>query len=434
MQTFEDIGVQIPEVLLPQSGIDQKRWAVIACDQYTSQPDYWQKVGEYVGAGESTLHLILPEVYLESEDVGERVSKIREKMVEYQQKQIFSACRDLVYLERRRGDLTRKGIMLALDLERYNYQKGSQSLIRASEATIPERIPPRLKIRDGASLELPHIMILINDAKMTVIEPLTANKAQFPVLYDFDLMMDSGHLQGFAVNSPERINGVIDALRNLVKNDPTSSAAPLLFAVGDGNHSMATAKAYWEKIKSQVAADHPARYAMVEVVNLFDDGLIFEPIHRVLFGLRGDIRHELEAYFSGTIQYTQVANHGEMISKVRNAVTKAGVHTFGFISPGESNVIDIHDQTANLPVTAIQGFVEKLMKDGFVEKVDYVHDDEAVCELGAKMGNAAFYLPAIDKSQLFPTVIKDGNLPRKAFSMGQARDKRFYMECRKIQI
>lgn len=436
MHTYEDIGVQIPEILLPKPGIDLNKWAVIACDQYTSQPDYWQRVDEYIGAAKSTMRLILPEVYLESRDVDERVQSIQKTMRDYVAQDLFSHSRGLVYLERRRGNLTRKGILLALDLECYDYHKGSQSLIRASEATIQERIPPRLKIRDGASLETPHIMILINDAQKTVIEPLAAEKDKFPVLYDFDLMMDSGHLQGYVVNAPRQVNQVIFALRQLAglsgpvgKNTP-----PLLFAVGDGNHSMATAKAYWEKIKSHVSADHPARYALVEIVNLFDEGLIFEPIHRVLFNLRGDIQTELLNYFSGKIQFIKQDDQNEIFNNVKNAKNKPGLHTLGLIMPGETNILEIQEPAVFLPVTLIQGFVEKVLKDGFAEKADYIHDDDAVTELAMKPGNAAIVLPAFDKSQLFPTVIEDGNLPKKSFSMGEARDKRFYLECRKIQI
>ncbi len=440
MRTFEEIGIQIPEVLLPKAGSDLKRWAVIACDQYTSQPEYWQKVADYVGTTASTLHLILPEVYLESEDSGKRVEAIQKMMLEYQHQGIFTPCNDLIYVERRRGNLTRKGILLALDLERYDYKKGSQSLIRATEATIQERIPPRLKIRDGAPLELPHIMILINDAKKTVIEPLTKSKAQFPVLYDFDLMMESGHLQGFAVNSPEIIAGVADALRKLAGLDQSfqkeglgNTTPPLLFAVGDGNHSMATAKAYWEKIKPNVAPNHPARYALVEVVNLFDDGLIFEPIHRLLFGLHGDIKSALEKAFPGKVHYSRVGSHSEMIARVRSLQADTDKHVVGFVAAGEISIVEIRDPSANLPVMTIQGFVENILKDGLVEKADYIHDDDALFDLGQEPGNAGFFMPAIDKTQLFPTVIKDGNLPRKAFSMGQALDKRFYMECKKIE-
>ncbi|HEX5943507.1 MAG TPA: DUF1015 domain-containing protein, partial [Anaerolineales bacterium] len=303
MKIINDLGIQIPQVYLPRTGTDLTKWAVIACDQFTSQPEYWNEVEKIVGDAPSTLNLTFPEVYLEKPDGDERIKNIQATMRKYMDEGVLQPHDGLVYVERTVDGKTRKGIVLCLDLESYDYNKGSSSLIRATEGTIVDRLPPRMKIREGATIELPHILVLIDDPNRTVIEPLGAAKSKLETLYDFDLMLDSGHLAGYAVND-ELENQVVEALRALAS--PETFAAKygigmdqpvLLFAMGDGNHSLATAKAIWEKIKSQVGMDHPARYALVEIENVHDEGLEFEPIHRVLFGLKKDLFTELEKTF-----------------------------------------------------------------------------------------------------------------------------------------
>lgn len=437
MKIISDIGIQIPQVYLPKSGTDLKKWAVIACDQFTSEPEYWNEVEQTVGDAPSTLNLTFPEVYLEKSGGEERIQNIQTTMKKYLDAGVFEARDGFIYVERSVAGRTRKGIVLALDLERYDYTKGSSSLIRATEGTIVDRLPPRMKIREGAALEFPHILVLIDDPNRTVIEPLMAAKSKLENIYDFDLMLDSGHLAGYAV-SGDFENQVVEALRGLAQ--PETFAAKygigadqpvLLFAMGDGNHSLATAKAIWEKIKSQVGMDHPARYALVEIENVHDEGLEFEPIHRVLFGLKQDMYAALESAFGANYSYTPVASAEEMVKAVDNASGEK--QAIGLVGGGKQfGVVEIANPSSNLPVGTIQAFLDPFVKNGGAEKIDYVHGQDVTVRLGLQPGNAGIYLPGMSKSDLFKTVILDGALPRKTFSMGEAREKRFYMEARKI--
>jgi hypothetical protein len=440
MKSFDDIGVQIPQVYLPKAGTDLNKWAVIACDQFTSQPEYWHKVEQLVGDSPSTLHLTLPEVYLEAVDEPERIRRIQAGMRAMLDKHILEPREGLVYVERAIDGRTRKGLMLALDLEHYDFNKGSASLIRATEGTIIERLPPRMKIREGAALEFPHILVLIDDANGTVIEPLQAAKASLEKLYDFDLMLDSGHLAGYQV-SAELEEAVIAALRGLARPEVfaekygVKDRPVLLFAMGDGNHSLATAKAIWEKIKPGMSAaeraSHPARYALVEIENVHDAALEFEPIHRVLFGLKQDLLAALKNHFGSNFHYSPVASASEMVKRVDTA--QGSRQLIGLVGGGQPyGVIEIDNPSSNLPVGTLQVFLDAFLKSGGAEKIDYVHGADVTAQLGSLPGNAGFYLPGMHKSELFKTVILDGALPRKTFSLGEAREKRFYMEARKI--
>ena len=256
MKNIPSVGIQIPDIYLPNSQVDPKKWAVIACDQFTSQPEYWQKVADLVGDAPSTYHLILPEVYLGTPEEKTRVLSTQQKMREYLKENILHCKEGLIYVERRVDGKRRRGLMLALDLEKYDFNKGSQSLIRSTEGTILDRLPPRIKIREGASLELPHILVLVDDPEDTLLCPLEAHKQSLPVAYDFDLMLGSGHLKGWHVDDPGLEQGVISALENLAQPDHfyekygvSKDNGVILFAVGDGNHSLATAKSIWEKLK-----------------------------------------------------------------------------------------------------------------------------------------------------------------------------------------
>ena len=430
----------IPEIYLPNPGNDLKKWAVIACDQFTSEPEYWSEVEKIVGKSPSTLHLTFPEIHLEDPGKDERIKSIQSTMRKYLDEGVLHSHSGLIYVERSVGSRTRKGLVLCLDLEHYDYTKRSKSLVRATEGTIVDRLPPRMKIREGAALELPHILVLIDDPGSTVIEPLRKAKVKLEKLYDFDLMLDSGHLTGYAV-SPEFESKVIAALRELAR--PESFADKyhidkekpvLLFAMGDGNHSLATAKAVWEKIKPQVGMLHPARYALVEIENVHDEGLEFEPIHRVLFGLKKDLFTAWQAAFNRNFRYLPLPTAQEMIKCVD--LSKGPKQSIGLVGGGMGRtfgVIEIDEPVSNLPVGTIQNFLDPFLKDGGAEKIDYVHGGEVVVRLGSQEGNAGFYLPGMQKSDLFKTVILDGALPRKTFSMGEAREKRFYMEARKIE-
>ncbi len=437
MKTFADIAIQIPRIYLPRKGTDLTKWAVIACDQFTSEPEYWQDVEKIVGKAPSTYNLIFPEVFLEKPGEEARIKIIQEKMHQYLLSNILESSEGLVYVERSIAGRTRRGLLLCLDLECYDFTKGSTSLIRATEGTIVERLPPRMKIRTGAELELPHILVLIDDPEKTVIEPLVKSKGTFKKTYDFELMLGSGHLTGYAI--PEMLEEqVVASLRGLAmpenfsKKYGISQDKPvLLFAMGDGNHSLATAKAVWERMKPEVGLDHPARFALIELENVHDEGLVFEPIHRILFGIKKDLFASLKTHFGARITYTQCSGPEEMVRLVDEA--SGGIQVLGVVGGGRDfGIIAITHPSSNLPVGTLQEFLDVFIKEGGAGKIDYVHGEEIVLKLGSQPGNAGFYIPSMNKSDLFKTVILEGALPRKTFSMGEAREKRFYMEARKI--
>ncbi len=437
MKTYPNIAIQVPDIYLPRKGVELNKWAVIACDQFTSQPEYWHKVEQTVGEAPSTLNLIFPEVYLDQPGGDERIQHIQYSMQDYLSRQLLTLYSGMVYVERQVGGKLRRGIVLALDLEHYDYNKGSRSLIRATEGTIVERLPPRMRIREGAKLELPHILVLIDDPDCTVIEPVGESKAQLEELYDFELMAGSGHLKGYLVSNAAVESGVISALEQLA--DPQTFATKyavgndqpvLLFAMGDGNHSLATARAIWEKNKTRVGMDHPSRYALVEIENVHDNGLEFTPIHRAIFNLEQDLPSAMKTYFQGGCSFTPCKDQSEMVASVLHAA--GNPQTMGMITVKGFGLVEITNPSSNLPVGTLQSFLDDFLKDGGAEKIDYIHGEETVIKLGLLPGNAAFYVPGMDKSDLFKTVILDGALPRKTFSMGEAYEKRFYMECRAI--
>lgn len=339
----------------------------------------------------------------------------------------------LIYIERTVHGKTRKGIMLCLDLEQYDFKGSTKVLIHPTEGTIIDRLPPRIKVREGAILELPHILVLIDDPHHTVIESVTKSKADLKKLYDFELMLGSGHLAGYAVNE-ELENQVIESLRVLAKQENfvekyklNEDAPVLLFAMGDGNHSMAAAKEYWEQIKHQVGMNHPARYALVEVVNVHDEGLEFEAIHRVLFDVQQDLFVELKNYFGENFIYKKVSSFEEMTQSVDSAEGQKQV--VGLMrGGGEFGVIEFMNPISNLAVGTLQSFLDETIKS----KIDYVHGKDVLEKLSSQNNNVGFYLAGMKKSDLFKTVILNGTLPRKAFSMGEAKEKRFYMEARRI--
>ncbi len=440
LTTNENIGVQVPRVYLPRPGIDLKKWAVVACDQYTSEPDYWERVAKFVGDAPSTLHLTLPEIFLGQPDEAERVRRIQSCMEEYLASGLLVPYENFIFVERQVNGKTRHGLLLGLDLEKYDYNKGSFSLVRATEGTIIDRLPPRMKIRQGAKLELPHIMVLIDDPERTVIEPLAelARGGQgLEQIYDFELMMDGGHLSGYRVVSPALEAQVIQALENLTDPQVFSQKygvnpleRVLLFAMGDGNHSLAAAKAVWEQMKPHVGSDHPARYALVEVVNLHDDGLEFEPIHRVLFDVRVNLLEALKNFFPGGFTYTESRDCCEMMRRVEEG--QGETQTFGVVRDRGFGTVEIHRPTANLAAGTLQPFLDELIRSGQAGKIDYVHGKCVACKLSVRENTVGFYLPNLDKNDFFKTVILNGALPRKTFSMGEAREKRYYMEARRI--
>ena len=410
-------------ILLPKN-IDMTKWSVVACDQYTSEMDYWNEVEKIVGASPSTLRITLPEIFLEDSDVNERINKINDTMKEYLDEDLFYELKDsMIYLERTQADgRVREGLMGMVDLEDYSYEKGSQTLIRATEKTVIERIPPRLKVRENALLELPHIMILIDDEKKKIIEDLKNEVTDSDVVYDFDLMENGGHIKGYKLNndSMTKVEEGLEALCDkeyFEKKYNVKDKGILLFAMGDGNHSLATAKANYENVKKTMTPDeylnHPSRYALVELVNLHSEALEFEPIHRVIFDT--DVNKLIEELY----KYYDINEEGN------------GQY-FELVTKDIDKKLYISNPKSNIAVGSIQLFLDEYLKDN-KGKLDYIHGDETTKNMGMEENNVAILFEAMPKEELFRTVILDGALPRKTFSMGHSYDKRYYLEARKIK-
>jgi hypothetical protein len=446
MRTHESIALGVPDVLLPKPGSDLHKWAVIACDQYTSEPEYWEKVAAIVGDAPSTLRVIYPEVFLNEPSPEARIAKIRAAMASYLESGLFAETTGFVYTERTVGGRTRHGLMACLDLEQYDFRKGSTSPIRATEGTILDRIPPRVKIREGAAIELPHIMVLLDDPADSVLGPLRGARDALRPLYDVELMLGSGHVRGQLVEDATLEAGVVKAIAALAqpaefaRKCHVDAATPvLLYAMGDGNHSLATAKTIWETTKAEAAArgeDRAAvlasklRWALVEIVNLHDPSLVFEPIHRVLFDVKRDLVAALREAFGARLRVTTASSFDALRAAVDGQVGPA--HAIGLVSDAGCAVIEIGAPETNLPVGTLQGFLDAYMKADGARELDYVHGAEAVTTLGRKPGNVGLYLPGMKKEDLFRTVVLDGALPRKTFSMGEAYEKRFYLEARRL--
>ena len=411
---FDKYGLRIPEILLPDEKYDYSQWAVIACDQFTSQPEYWDKVRSRVIGKPSALHITYPEAWLDQGDA--RIASINETMRDYEKNVLTRALRGMVLVEREIATGKRIGLMAAVDLEKYDYSKGSGSLIRATEGTVLERIPPRVKIRKNAALETPHILVLVNDPGRTLINPLYAARDTLQKLYDFDLMLGGGHIRGWLVDD---FTTVLPALEGLYRE-----ADGLLFAVGDGNHSLATAKQCWENLKGTLTEaereKHPARFALVELTNLHDDALTFEPIHRVVFGVEPtDLAYDFGVWLNAQGMKLTVCTADQAMFK--------WVHDFRTLPYTIGNI------NQPLPLAVLQKFLDEWLEKHGDASIDYIHGEDAVRQLTGERKVTGILLPAMDKYILFEAVRKGGALPRKAFSMGEAVEKRYYLACRKIQ-
>ena len=410
------------DILLPDfSSCDGGKWAVIACDQHTGEPEYWESAKKIADGVPSTLELILPEVYLgESE---RRIPEINRKMDEYLKSVLRERRGSMIYLERTLGSgVIRRGIVGCIDLEDYEYTKGATSLVRATEGTVLDRIPPRVAIRRGASVELPHVMVLIDDPEATVVEPFASRTDELEAAYDFELMLGGGSIKGYYVEGAEqeKINSALAALitPEAIRAKYGADYEPLLFAVGDGNHSLATAKALWQEVKASLSdkeAYHPARYALVEIVNLHDAALEFEPIYRVMMGV------DPEDVLSSLREYASALCGGESAQKIE------------FMHADGEGVITVERPELQLTVGTLQDFIDKYLAAHPGSEVDYIHGEDVTRALGKKADSIGFIFDGMSKDQLFKTVICDGALPRKTFSMGHAGDKRYYLECRKIK-
>ena len=419
------------DILLPAAGVPLDPWACIAVDQFTSQPEYWQRAEHLADGKPSTLHIVLPEAYLGTPQEAERLESIRRTMEEYRKSVLTRKVHGYVYVERTQMDGTvRQGLVGAVDLDAYDYAKGSKPAIRPSESTVVERIPPRLKVRRGATLEMPHVMMLADDPGCTLVEPIGARKSELKKLYEGELMQGGGHIAGWAVEDPAMLAQIDAALAALGSQEAFDArypqargAKPLTLAVGDGNHSLAAAKACWEELKATLTPEeresHPARWCLAEVCNVHSPAIEIEPIHRVLFNV--DCGAVLLALISWSDSNMAGICFGD--SK-QQAFTLAGPHV--------SNVLSFEDPVAPLTVGTVDEFIEYFMARHSEARVDYVHDEPAVRAL-TRQGGVAFLLPPFEKSDLFKGIVMGGVLPRKTFSMGHAEEKRYYIECRRIK-
>ena len=431
------LGIHIPEIFLPSDKTEPSNWPVIACNQYTASPAYWDRVQKRVegSASPSAYNIILPEIYLEEPGdvpVRERIAQINRTMRDYYSEQVISSRgRCMVFTDRSTPYTpSRKGLVFAIDLEKYDFSSGSKALIRATEGTVLERIPPRLQIRKDAGLEISHVMLLADDPGDTVIGPVAADCAagNAEILYDIQLPEGGVHVRGYRIPYESGITmdalEAMSGLRSFVEDG-------LLFAVGDGNHSLATAKTHWDNIKSSCPSDHPSRYALVELVNIYDEGLRFEPIHRVVFGVKPE---EFAAFAKNRMPAELGIETSDGMS-VDNAILMAStidpkVQPFIAFTKDHAAVI-----TCNLPLSPFTAGTAQLIIDSYISshpsaRVDYIHGEDHTRELADR--GTGILLPALHKEEFFGIIAGRGCLPRKTFSMGEADEKRFYMECRLI--
>lgn len=402
------VGLQLPTILLPTSKVPMETWGVVACDQFTSEPEYWEEVEKKVRMVPSTYHIILPEAYLESPDKINLIESINRTMQQYLDESVLEpTLKGFVLVKRtmKTGKI-RTGLVVSLNLDEYDFHAGSKSMVRASEKTVEERIPPRVQIRVNAPIETPHILVLIDDPLKTVIEPIYESLLSRSIqpIYQTELMMNGGKIAGYPVVDPSMLQSIAYSLHQIKKSDG------FLYAMGDGNHSLATAKACWEKIKNSLTPEeretHPARFALVELNNIHDEGMDFEPIHRILFNID---KQDLLSYIQG---------EGEKVDLVQGNATES---------------LRLKDRPSQLAVGILQILLDEYLDQHPEVRIDYIHGESTLRRLTEEPGTVGFLLEGMNKSDLFKTISLDGALPRKTFSMGEAEEKRYYMECRKIK-
>ena len=415
------ISVKVPDILLPNKSVDMSKWAVVACDQYTSEPEYWEGVKKATEGSPSALNVIFPEVYL-SKDNAPIIESINKTMYEYLDTGVLQSIGEGFVLIERSTPITPKrlGLVMAVDLEDYSFVREDKANIRATEGTVVERIPPRVKIREHAPIELPHIMLLIDDRNKSVIEPLYENRDKLAKLYDFDLNMNGGHLRGWHVTDTAPVEKALAKLldEDVLKEKYGSTDEVMLFAVGDGNHSLATAKACWNNLKATLSAEeqknHPARYALVEVMNLHDEGLEFEPIFRSVFNV--DTADFLDGLYKA----------------VKDSGLKCDYKCYTYTTKDGRKDLMLPSNAA-VAVGLVQDFIDAYIKSHAGSEVDYVHGEDSLKQVtDAAPNRVAITLPPLAKNDLFDYVLKVGAFPRKTFSMGEAFEKRYYVEARKI--
>lgn len=418
-------GVAVPDILLPLKFASLESWAVVACDQFSSDREYWENEKKRCEGCESTLNMILPECYLDESDF--RVPEINKTMKEYLEKDVLGpAGKGFIYLNRSTPYAAkRSGLMVALDLENYSYEIGAECGVRPTEGTVLERLPVRAEIRKNAVLDLPHILVLLNDSKNKLFSYLEKRESDLKKVYDFDLADGAGHLSGSLVSDEKDMEALADIFSELDK------AGDFLFAVGDGNHSLGAAKQLWNKIKEETGdMSHPSRYALVELENIHDPGVHFHPIHRVLFDCNFD---EFIADFTAFpgVSITEIDSQKNMEEKVKT-LSSEGIFALGMMTAGQYSVVTLENKDAFLASEAFHSFLDPWMVKGLFSEIDYIHGDDVLKELSQKDGNIGFYLPPVNKSTFFSFISSRGPMPRKTFSIGEAEEKRYYLECRKL--
>ena len=404
------------DILIPRN-VPMEKWSVIACDQFTSDPAYWQRVRQTAGDGPSTVHLILPEAELGSASEADTVKAINAAMERYLKEEVFAVYPDsYVYVERTLADgSVRPGLLGAVDLECYDYHAGSVSPIRATEKTVLERIPPRQRVRKDAAIELPHVLMLCDDDEKTLIEPVAAIRDSLPLLYDFELMEQGGHIRGWLVqgDAAKAFDERFAAFAAGIESKYADLNGSVLLAVGDGNHSLATAKSCYEALKQAKPdmdlSNHPARYSLVELENIHDPSQTFAPIHRIIMD----------------------TNAEKLLSDLAGVCADGG-YAVQWVIGQKTGTVYLDKVRGELAVAVLQEFLDQWLAENS-GVIDYIHGDDEVKELAQKENAIGFLLPAMEKHQLFRGVIAGGALPRKTFSMGHAREKRYYLEGRKIK-
>lgn len=434
IKELADLGIGLPEILLPGECVDLEKWPVVACDQFTSEPEYWEEVSNIVGDSPSTLKMIFPEAYLEEGSAETRISAIHKCMKEYLDSGVFVNAQEGAYVIIRQlpGKPARTGLMLNIDLESYDYTAQSTSPIRPTEGTIVSRIPARKRVRTGAPVELPHVMVLLDDPDETIIEPLAQAALTTQPVYTVPLMKNGGAVEAYCVSSSKQLEGMVEAFKKLANPEHFrsryGSSNPFYIAIGDGNHSLAAAKAYWEDVKSTLSeielSSHPARFAMVEAVNLYDEGISFEPIHRLFFGVESaDLLRRFEK--EKGVQF-------ERFTEPPSGDAAAGPGEIVFVSSKDSGILRFDVKTASETIASAQEIIDRYLESVDC-RIDFVHDLDRAMELGGQPGNVCCLMPQLKKDEFFSFIVKNGSYPRKSFSMGESNEKRYYMEARVIR-
>ena len=428
MEFGKGIGVAVPEILIPDEKTNMRKWAVIACDQFTQNQQYWNDVERFVGSSPSALHVMLPEIYLDTPEKAERIASAKEIMRSYIEYGVLNLLPPgFILVERYIDGVVRKGLMVNVDLEEYENEPYKNPVVRPSEEVITERIPPRIEIRNGADIEMPHIMLLMDDKNKTVIEPVWQKKEFFPKVYDFELMMNGGRITGYFINNKETEHEIMQALAALPLKDG------MRFCVGDGNHSLATAKAVWEQAKERLTpeqrAESPLRYVLCELINIYDEGLTIKPIHRTISGLNTS---KCVQYIVDRLNASGADARLVFSRRKPNLQQSDAAQTIFFSSKDSAGRIEIYSPTSSMIVEELQPVLENFIREFPSCKLEYVHGDEELEELTRQYDTLGFIMPAMEKETFFDTLASFGVLPKKSFSLGEAKDKRYYLECRLI--